>query len=210
VKEPRNIYAEIDRLHEQLEDYWDYCRERFEYTVRNGKVRFGQAVRVAHRQYKTGLLKYVFKAKPLHIITAPVIYGMFIPLVLFDLSLNIYQHICFRAYGIPRVRRRDHLHFDRHQLSYLNGVEKLNCVYCSYGNGMVAFAREVLARTEQYWCPIKHAKRIKSPHARYRKFADYGDAKHYRGKLDELRRELNEAEHARAGQKVGAENEFSS
>jgi hypothetical protein len=74
------------------------------------------------------------------------------------------------------------------------------------------FAREVLARTEQYWCPIKHARRIKSPRTRYRKFSDYGDARHYRGKLDELRRELKEAERKAEGSKPKAtvDSEFTS
>ncbi|MEX1034006.1 MAG: hypothetical protein WDZ30_11645 [Cellvibrionaceae bacterium] len=192
MKEPKNIHAEIDRLQEQLEDYWDYCRERFDYTVRNGRVRFDQAVKAAHQNYRINLLPYIARARPSHVLTAPFIYGMVVPLALFDIFLSIYQHICFRAYRIPRVRRRDYFVIDRHQLSYLNGLEKLNCVYCSYGNGMVAFAREVLARTEQYWCPIKHARKIKAVHSRYAKFADYGDAKNYRGHLDSLRRDLKE------------------
>lgn len=192
MKEPRNIYAEIDKLQEQLEEYWAYCRERFDYTVRNGRVRFDQAVRRAHREYKVGLLPYFVGARPSHILTAPVIYGMIIPLVFFDLTLNLYQQICFRAYGIPRVRRRDYMIMDRHQLSYLNGLEKLNCVYCSYGNGMVAFAREVLGRTEQYWCPIKHARKVKAAHGRYRKFTDYGDAQTYREQLKVLRQDFGE------------------
>lgn len=192
MKEPRNIYAEIDKLQEQLEDYWAYYRERFDYTVRNGKVRFDRAVRSAHREYRVGLLPYLLRAKPSHILTAPIIYGMIVPLVLLDLTLNLYQQICFRAYGIPRVRRRDYMVMDRHQLSYLNGLEKLNCVYCSYGNGMVAFAREVLGRTEQYWCPIKHARKVKAPHGRYRDFTDYGDAENYRSKLKLLRQDFQE------------------
>ncbi|MGQ9427128.1 hypothetical protein ACXYTJ_15500 [Gilvimarinus sp. F26214L] len=192
MKEPHWIYAEINKLEEQLEDYWSTARNHVHYTVRNGKVRFDRAVRIAQRRYKVHLLSYIARAKPLHVITAPVIYGMVIPIALFDLFLNLYQQICFRAYGIPRVRRADYMVLDRHQLSYLNGLEKLNCLYCSYGNGMVAFAREVLARTEQYWCPIKHAKRVKGAHNRYRKFVEYGDAKAYREQLPKLRRDFED------------------
>ena len=94
-----------------------------------------------------------------------------------------YQAICFPIYKIPKVRRRDYLVFDRHHLAYLNIIEKINCAYCSYANGAIAFVREVAARTEVYWCPIKHARRVLGPHPHYQGFADFGDAEAFRGKL---------------------------
>lgn len=123
-----------------------------------------------------------------NVITAPVIYAMIAPLLILDASVTLYQQICFRAYGVPRVRRRDYLVVDRHRLGYLNPIEKVNCAYCSYANGLIAYAREVLARTEQYWCPIRHARRVLDAHARYPGFVDYGDAQGYRERLDQLRR----------------------
>jgi hypothetical protein len=63
-------------------------------------------------------------------------------------------------------------------------------MYCSYVNGLLAYAREIAARTEQYWCPIKHASRVLDKHSRYHHFTDYGDAEEYREKLDSLQREL--------------------
>jgi len=57
------------------------------------------------------------------------------------------------------------------------------CVYCGYANGLIAYVREIAARTEQYWCPIKHARPIPAPHARYRVFFEYGDARAYRQEL---------------------------
>jgi hypothetical protein len=110
--------------------------------------------------------------------------------VLFDLSITLYQYICFSAYRVPRVRRRDYFVIDRYQLSYLNGIEKINCVYCGYGNGLMAYSREIVSRTEQYWCPIKHARRIRDAHARYERFAEYGDAMNYQAHLKHLRQEL--------------------
>jgi hypothetical protein len=44
--------------------------------------------------------------------------------------------------------------FDRRKLAYLNAIEKLNC---DYANGILTYAREIASRTEQFWCPIKHA-----------------------------------------------------
>ena len=63
---------------------------------------------------------------------------------------------------------------DRRKLAYLNSIEKFNCVYCEYVNGLIAYVQEIAGRTEQYWCPIKHAMRVKSMHSRYRHFLDYG------------------------------------
>ena len=65
------------------------------------------------------------------------------------------------------MRRRDYFVFDRHHLAYLNAIEKLNCAYCSYANGLVAYVREIAGRTEQFWCPIKHARRAIGAHAHY-------------------------------------------
>jgi len=87
--------------------------------------------------------------------------------------------------------------FDTADLPYLNIIEKFNCLYCSYANGVAAYTREVAARTEQYWCPIKHARRIRSAHERYPAFFDHGDAVAYRQGLERLRRQYeSEAPHS--------------
>jgi hypothetical protein len=83
---------------------------------------------------------------------------------------------------------------DRHRLAYLNGIEKLNCAYCTYANGLIAYVREVAGRTEQYWCPIRHARRIPAPHRRYAHFFEYGDAAAYRHNLSAKRHELRPAQ----------------
>jgi hypothetical protein len=61
-------------------------------------------------------------------------------------------------------------------------------MYCGYGNGVVSYVREIIARTEQYWCPIKHANKIIDSHNWAKNYVDYGDAKDYREKLVELRK----------------------
>ena len=75
--------------------------------------------------------------------------------------------------------RSDYIIIDRQHLNYLNVFEKLNCVYCGYGNGVISYAREITSRTEQYWCPIKHARKVLDAHPRYNGFVDYGDATEY-------------------------------
>ena len=47
--------------------------------------------------------------------------------------------------------------------------------------------REVAARTEIYWCPIKHARRVLGPHSYYQGFTDFGDAEGLRKKLEQIK-----------------------
>ncbi len=122
-----------------------------------------------------------------NLISAPFIYGMFFPAIFLDVSLEIYHHICFRLYKIPLVKRSDYIVFDRVHLAYLNSFEKINCVYCSYFNGLIAYASEIAGRTERYWCPIKHAKRLKQHHSQYSEFVEYLDGESYRKNLENLR-----------------------
>jgi hypothetical protein len=79
-------------------------------------------------------------------------------------------------------------------LAYLNPIEKLNCLYCAYANGVFAYTTEIAARTEQYWCPIKHALRMKGVHSRYQHFFDYGDAEGYRRGIEQVRRDFADLE----------------
>ncbi len=103
----------------------------------------------ADRRNRAPLVAYVLRADLLTIVTAPVIYSLIVPFVMIDVWVSIYQAICFRAWGAVRVRRSAFFAIDRHRLPYLNALEKAHCVYCSYVNGVIAYAREVAARTEQ-------------------------------------------------------------
>lgn len=121
-------------------------------------------------------------------LTSPLIWSCLLPLALLDLVGTVYQAICFPVYGIPKVRRRDYLIFDRHHLDYLTAADKLNCEYCAYANGIAAYFTEIAARTEQHWCPIKHAREIERAHSRYGHFLAHGDAAGYRARFPALRR----------------------
>ncbi len=147
-----------------------------------------------HKFLKTNVFRYVFRANILYVLTAPVIYSLIVPFALLDLMVTIYQHVCFRVYKIPLVRRADYYSFDRMRLPYLNAIEKLNCAYCSYGNGTIAYAREVASRTEEFWCPIKHADPISGTHRFYDFFEEYGDGDNYRPNLQKHRTKLSKSE----------------
>jgi len=157
---------------------------------RTGRVRFEREVRLAHQRLKQSIPRFLRESRPLNIVAAPLVYSMVFPIALLDLWISVYQAICFRAFGIAPVRRSAYVVIDRQHLAYLNVIEKLNCVYCGYANGVFAYVREIAARTEQYWCPIRHASRVRAPHAHYRHFVDYGDPAGYRRRLIPLRHEL--------------------
>ena len=183
----------IKALEAELEVELARRRVELNFAVHKGKVRFEHVVIARHRAVKTGLARYILGSRPLMIVTAPVIYSLIIPFGLLDAFVSLYQALCFRVYGVPRVRRADYIVFDRGYLAYLNTIEKLNCVYCSYANGIIAYVREIASRTEQFWCPIKHARRVTAAHDRYAMFLDYGDAEAWRRELPHLRQSLQKA-----------------
>lgn len=174
------LMEQIRALEGELEAEFAKRRAELRFGLERGRVVFEEEVLRRHRELRTRLLKYILNAHPLVVLTAPIIYSLIVPLLLLDLSVSVYQALCFPAYGIEKVRRKDYFVFDRHHLAYLNVLEKLNCAYCSYANGLIAFAREIAARTEQYWCPIKHARRVIGAHEHYLEFVDYGDADAFR------------------------------
>lgn len=184
------LVSKIKDLEEEVEAEVAKRRTELHFSLEEKKVRFEQTILEEHRRLKTGLFQYLRQAKLRNVLSAPIIYGMFFPLLLLDLSVSIYQWTCFPLYRIPIVRREDFFIYDRHHLAYLNIIEKFHCAYCAYANGLAAYIKHIIALTEQYWCPIKHARRILEAHSRYGHFVDFGDAETYRKKLDVLRRDF--------------------
>jgi hypothetical protein len=133
-----------------------------------------------HLRFKISSWKHLQNTEWAVILSSPLIYVCVVPFLLLDAAVALYQVVCFPIYGIPKVPRKDYLVFDRGRLAYLNTIEKVGCVYCSYANGLLALITEIAARTEQHFCPIKHARRLPKPHSRYEKFLPYGDARAYR------------------------------
>jgi hypothetical protein len=183
-----DLLARIRALEDALDEEYRQTREEWA----RKKIELAEEFQRQQRRYKTGLFRFLLRTRLLVVLTAPIIYAGWIPFLLMDFFVTLYQFICFPVYRIPRVRRADYLVFDREELPYLNIIEKFNCFYCSYGNGIAAYTREVAARTEQYWCPIKHARRIKAAHQHYPKFVDFGDAEAYQQGLNRLRRQYQD------------------
>jgi len=179
-----DLMHRIRTLENELEVQLALGRAELHVRLEDGKIAFERAVEERHRRMKTHVLRYLAGARLLIVLSAPVIYALAVPLLLLDLFVSVYQFMCFPVYGIDKVRRRDYLIFDRRYLAYLNAIEKFNCAYCSYANGLIGYVREIAARTEQYWCPIKHARKVVSAHPHDGQFAEFGDPNGYRAELD--------------------------
>jgi hypothetical protein len=164
----------------------------FLYKVEKKKVHFTEEAKTQHKKLMTRLHRYLLNSRLTVVVTTFVIWTVLPAVALLDLVVSFYQFICFPIYEIPKVVRGDYVLFDRHRLAYLNILEKLNCEYCAYVNGILAYVGEVAGRTEQHFCPIRHALRIKTVHSRYKNFFDYGDAEHYRQKIEEVRRNFDD------------------
>ena len=184
------LLEEIRALEEALAETIKTQELEFYYRLEGTRVRFEKAVKQAHKKFKVGSLVWLARSNPRNLISAPFIYFMIIPFSFLDFSVTVYQWICFPLYRIARVKRSNYIAIDRHQLSYMNSFEKLNCTYCGYVNGLVAYIREITARTEQYWCPVKHARKILDPHRRYNRFADFGDPQGYQEHIQTMREQL--------------------
>ncbi len=186
------LLRRIHDLQEEIED--EYRRAFQEFEVRRAAL--AEEFQRHQRRYRTGLFRFLRRSRLPVVLSSPVIYAGWIPFLMLDLFVTAYQAICFPVYRIPKVRRSDYVVFDREDLPYLNLVERFNCFYCSYANGIAAYTREVAARTEQYWCPIKHGRRLKAAHDRYPRFFDYGDAEAFRQGLERLRRQYGDGDGA--------------
>lgn len=184
------LIERIRQLEDKLEAEFEKSRAKYGVNLRGKMAWFAEEVIAQQRAFKIKWSQFLRATKLLNVLVAPVIYSLIVPLVLIDGWVTLYQHICFHVYGIPRVKRQTFIFWDRHHLAYLNGIEKMNCAYCGYGTGVLGYAREVAARTEQFWCPIKHALRVRDPHQHYAKFLDFGDAEGYRAKLAVMRQDV--------------------
>lgn len=171
----QELLEEIRIKRELLSEEYEKLKQKYGFSISNGNIKFTDAARKYQEKFRIPLREYVIPKTFRHILSIPFIYGMIIPSVILDIFLFVYQQTAMRLYGIPLVKRREYIKFDRHFLSYLNILQKVNCLYCSYVNGLFSYAVEIAGRTEKYWCPIKAAQRKKWGHEWEQYFADYGD-----------------------------------
>ncbi|MFA6215473.1 MAG: hypothetical protein WC768_02820 [Patescibacteria group bacterium] len=125
-----------------------------------------------------------------HAVSIPFIWLPFLVLIVLDLCAEIYHQVCFPIYNIPKVKRSEYiLIFDRNKLQYLNWFEKINCMYCGYVNGLLAYQKEIAGRTEKYWCGVRHENKPgfkPQPHQIDQNFAQFGDGDDFKKKYIKL------------------------
>jgi len=183
----QQLLHQITELEDELRVALNEQQSNIFFQIKGKRIEFEQSVKQAHLKIKTNFFRWLVSYRPLNLITGPIIYAMIIPLVITDIFVTFYQLTCFPIYGIKKVRRGDYIVFDRQNLNYLNFIEKFHCTYCAYGSGMIAYISEIVARTEQYFCPIKHARKILGTHERYKHFLAFGEAKNYEAQLEAYR-----------------------
>lgn len=190
----QELLTRIKQLENELLVELQKKEREYYYEIRDKKVLFTREIKDKNKKLSKTIHRYLRDAPLLNILTVPVIWFCLLPALFMDLVVSLYQVICFPIYSIPKVKRSDYIIIDRQYLSYLNLIEKINCCYCGYFTGLVAYVQEIAARTEQYWCPIKHAHRTKVSHSRYKHFFDYGDGEGFRSKSNDLRQKFEDLE----------------
>ena len=196
----RQLIADIAALEDELRDALHERESHLVYHIKGKRIEFEQSIRATHLKLKRGVLRWIVTDRPQNLVTGPVIYSLIVPLAVLDFFVTLYQALCFPIYKVAKVSRADFIVIDRQHLGYLNWFERFHCTFCAYANGLLAYASEIAARTEQYFCPIKHARRALGTHARYERYLGYGHSENYHAKLEEFRAAL---EREAAGQPRG-------
>jgi hypothetical protein len=188
----QELLTTIKQLEQELLVELQKKEKEYFYEVQNKKVRFQREVKETNKRLVKTIRHYLNDAALLNILTVPVIWSCLLPALFMDLVVTLFQMICFPVYSIPKVKRSDYIIIDRQYLSYLNLIEKINCCYCGYFTGLIGYVQEIAGRTEQYWCPIKHAHRTRMSHSRYKNFLDYGDGEGFREKNCTIRKDFDD------------------
>ncbi len=181
------LLQELEQKRKEIKLAYKKLEKKYDFQIIGKRIHFSKEASRRWKLFKRPLQKIFTNPNRRHVLSIPFIYSIAIPIAILDGFLWIYQQTAFRLYKIPLVKRRKYFVFDRKELSYLNTLEKFNCLYCSYANGVFAYVREVWGRTEKYRCPIKHAKRHGAGHQREKYFADYGDAEEFRNVYNNTR-----------------------
>jgi hypothetical protein len=189
----REILLKIEKLNGDLREEYDRLAKEYGFSWSQKKVIFLDEFRKRNQKFRFPAWKYVIPTNIRHFLSIPFIYGMIFPTIFLDIFLTIFQWTAFSLYRIPKVKRSEYIIYDRRFLDYLNIIQKINCLYCSYVNGVFAYAVEVGARTERYWCPIKAAHKPRFTHGWYKDFADYGNPEDWSLKFSDEERAFLDA-----------------
>ena len=174
------ILEDINSKKQELILEYEKAKEKYGFKIEGKKIIWNKDTEKKLKKSKKSISETLFSASIREIISMPFIYAMIIPAIILDIFLFMYQNTAIRLYKIPLTKRSDYIIFDRKQLAYLNWLQKLNCIYCSYVNWLFQYAVEIAWRTEKYWCPIKHARKKSWTHDWEEHFADYWDSEWFK------------------------------
>ncbi|MFZ2978235.1 MAG: hypothetical protein WA057_01025 [Candidatus Magasanikiibacteriota bacterium] len=181
----KQIVDKINSLNKQLSDKYNQLAEKYGFYFSGRKVVFLKEIKRINKSFKIPVWKYVVPQNIRHLLSMPFIYMMIIPAFILDFFLTLYHMVAFPLFHIPKVNRKDFIVYDRQFLDYLNWIQKIHCIYCTYVGGLFAYAVEIAGRTERYWCPIKAAHKPKFHHGWYSEFADYGNPEEWKEKFND-------------------------
>ena len=183
----KNMIADIEAMKAKLGEEIEKQEAHASYEIKNGYVHFEKEMFLKQKENMKSLWEWFAETPILNLMSSPVVYMMVFPAMLLDAMLFVYTNVVSRVFKFDFPERKAYVVFDRQYLGYLNSMEKLNCMYCAYFNGLMAYAAAIAGRTEFYFCPIKHAKKIAYKHEYYDAFLGYGDEDNYQDKLKKLR-----------------------
>ena len=166
---------DIQQKKNELWEEYAQLKIKYWFKLEGQRVIFNSEAKQRNKFFKKSLMETIFTAQIREIFSIPFIYMMIFPTLILDICLIIYQYTAFKLYNIPLVSRKEYIIYDRKVLDYLNILQKLHCMYCSYVNGVFQYAVEIGGRTEKYWCPIKNASKKSGEHDWEKYFADYWD-----------------------------------
>jgi len=181
----KELIKKIDVLNEALKEEYSQLATKYGFSFTQRKIVFLEKFKARNKKFRIPTWKYAVPKSICHVLSMPFIYMMIVPLVILDIFITIYHLVAFPLYGIPKVERKSYIVYDRRFLDYLNVIQKINCLYCSYANGFLAYAAEIAGRTERYWCPIKAAHQPTAYHGWYKDFADYGNPEEWKQKFND-------------------------
>jgi len=188
----KEMVDEIESMKRKLGEEIAKEESHIGFEIKNGSIHFEEEMAARQKENMMHLWAWFREIPFIQLLSAPVVYMMVIPAMLLDLMLFVYRNVVSRVFKIEFAKRSDYIVFDRHYLGYLNVVEKLNCLYCAYFNGLMQYASAIAGRTEFYFCPIKHAKKIAYKHEFYDAFLPYGEGEAYQKNLNALREKREE------------------
>jgi hypothetical protein len=181
------MMEEIEEMKQKLRTEIDKEEKKIRFEIKNGAVIFERDILSAQKAHMKALRTWFRETPFIQFLSAPIIYGMVIPAVILDIALFLYKIVVGKVFDIKFAERKAYIVFDRQYLGYLNIIEKFNCMYCSYFNGLMHYATAIAGRTELYFCPIRHAKKVAYEHPYYDKFFRYAEGESYQERLKTLR-----------------------